>query len=186
MTYGFKTLVSIRGMREKKWYRTHLSVLCLFIVTLFAGCGAGRATLFVHNDGKSGINVEIEGHRKLYVGPNRHAKRHLPYGEHKITVRRGDKIIFQGTKKFSPHEDGPGWRHYLLDPDADTRFALREFYYYKDKEKAKSGKVSRKVRSMGRGHWIKVPKGACVMESMPVVLTSEGKDRVSRMCVTAK
>ena len=165
--------------------RNCLFVLGLLTIAMCAGCGSGNATLYVDNDSKEGMRVEIEGHRGLYVGPGKSGKRHLPFGEHKIVVKQKGKVIYDGTKVFEPHKNGPAWRHYLLDPEKNTRYTLREIYYYKDKdkEKAKKGKKSRRVRTLAKKHWVDVPKGATALYAMPVVVTSEKGDRTSTLCV---
>ena len=149
----------------------------------FTGCGPTKATLFVDNDSKSSIRVEIEGQKSLYVGPNKSGKRHLPYGEHKVTVKRKGKVIFEGKKNFEPHPNGPAWRHYLLDPEADTTYAVREFFYYKDRQAANNNAESRYVQQLYRKNWVEVPKGATALSPSTFVVTSETGERASQLCV---
>lgn len=158
-------------------------VICVVTVSLSIGCGGGRATLFVDNNSKDSMHVEIAGERTLYVGPGDHAKRHLTYGEHRVVVKQKGKVIFDETKSFEPHEGGPGWRHYLLDPKGRTRYAVYDFYYYKDPEKAKTEKSSKRVKRLSKNKWIDIPAGATVMEPMPIVVTSSEEDRTSAQCV---
>ena len=163
--------------------RNCLFVLCLFALSLAAGCGGGRATLFVDNNSEDSMRVEIEGERSLYVGPGDHARRHLTYGEHRIVVKQKDKVIFDETKTFEPYQEGPSWRHYLLDPKGRTRYALFDFYYYKDPEKAKTEKSHSRVKRLSRGNWIDIPAGATVLEPMPIIVTSSEEDRTAAKCV---
>ena len=158
-------------------------MMSLLTVTLYSGCGTGKATMLVDNDSKESLQVEVKGHRSLYVGPDRNAKLQLPFGEHHVTVLQKNKVIFEDTKTFEPYEGGPGWRHYLLDPQGDTIYAVREFYYYKDAEQAKSGKSSRRVRALPRKHWVDVPKGATALTVMPIVLTSTKDEKTSCLAV---
>ena len=160
-----------------------LSFACLLAITLLTGCGTGRATLFVDNDSKSGIRVEIEGEKGLYVGPGKHGKRHVKFGDKKIVVRKGDKIIFEETKTFEPYEKGPGWRHYLLDPQGDTRYSLYDVYYYEDTKKSKSKPDSKRVKRLAKKKWVEIPRGAAALEAMPIVITTDDGDRATRQCV---
>ena len=161
----------------------HFILLVVSVLPFLAGCGPTKATLFVDNDSKTSYRVEIEGHKSLYVGPNRSAKRHLPYGEHNITVKQKGRIVYQGKKNFEPHPNGPSWRHYLLDPEADTTYAVREYFYYENQKEAKTKPQSRYVQQLYRNNWIDVPKGAMAMSPSSVVFTSEDCDRSGRLCV---
>lgn len=159
-----------------------LSLLCLLVI-LFCGCG-GRATLFVDNDSDDPVRVEIDGAEEIYVSSGNSAKCFVLYGDHQVTVKRSGKVVFQETKTFEPNEDGTSWRHYLLDPDADTRYAVREIEYFEDQEKANKSK-SRRVKRLPKKHWVDVPNGATVLSPMPVVFTSSKAKSTKRLCVVA-
>lgn len=159
--------------------------VCLFAITLSAGCGGiEQATLFVDNDSKEAVRVSIDGQRDLYVGPKKFAKRRITFGEHRVVVTRKGKVVFDEVKNFEPHADGPSWRHFLLDPDADTKYAVKEVYYYENQEKANSSKASRRLYGLKKQHWVKVPKGACALSPMLLVFTSGDKEKTKRLCVT--
>lgn len=164
-------------------FSTRHLIVFLIILPSFIGCGVGKATLFVDNDSKNGFKVEIEGQKGLFVSPGKFGKRHLPYGEHKVKVTQKNKVIFEKTIQLEPYDNGPGWRHYLLDPHGDTRYAVHDFYYYDDMETANSSKSSRKVKSLSKRKWVDVPQGAMALEAMPVTFSTEPGNKTSRLCV---
>ncbi len=158
---------------------------CLLVTALMAGCSTDTATLYVDNDSECGLNVEIDGKHALYVSTDRYAKCRVLYGEHRVVVRQKNKVIFDQKKKFEPHADGPSWRHYILDPHADTRYAFHEVYYFKDQAAAKGKKLSRRIRSIPKNHWVSVPKSAFALEPSFFVVTSDTEEKTSRQCVIA-
>ena len=161
--------------------------IILFLLLLFPGCGGTKATVFVHNDSKKAIRVDIVGFKEnLYVGPGKHTKQDVRYGEYKIVVRSGKKVIFEDTKEFKKSDKCPNWRHYLLDPHADTRYVLREVYFYKDRKKAKNGKSSKRIKSLPKQHWVEVPVGASDLSPGQYVLAHGNEEVSKRLCVTSK
>lgn len=159
--------------------------ICLLVPAFFGGCSTGDATLFVDNDSDESVIVEIDGKHALWIGSDRYSKCRVRYGEHRVVVRQKDKVIFDQTKIFEPHADGPRWRHYILDPHADTRYVVREVYYYADGTSAKNMKPTRKIKSLSRTHWVDVPKSASAIESMPFVVTSDVGESTTRQYVIA-
>ena len=161
-----------------------LSICFIFATMLLSGCG-GSATLFVHNDSEDMIRFEVDGKKRKSVMPRGgHTKQFIPFGEHRITVYRNKSVIFDEVKTFEPYADGPSWRHYILDPDADTSFDLHEVYYYENQETADSSESSRRLRSLPKKHWVDVPSGAFALEAMPVVFTSD-ETTTKRLAVLA-
>ena len=160
-------------------------LLCLSSIALFSGCNAaGKATLYIDNDSKTSYTVEISGQRGLYVGKGNSAKRNLPFGEPiRIVVKKKGKVIFDQTKEFEPHPDGPGWRHFLLDPEGDTRYSLREFYYYTDWDKANNGKKSKAVKRVSNRKWVEIPKSATALYPVMLTSASSSEDVTTRRCV---
>ena len=161
------------------------TMLCLLSALLFAGCNsAGKATLYIDNDSKTSYRVEIDGQRSLYVGQGKSAKRNLPFGEPiRIVVKKDGRVIFDETKQFERHTDGPAWRHFLLDPEGDTRYSLREFYYYTDLDKADKGKKSRAVRRVKNRKWVEIPKSATALQPVMFTSASSSDDETTRQCV---
>ena len=160
------------------------SVLLLVAVLSAGGCGAAvGANLFVDNDGDRAIRVQIDDGKLRYVGPGNQKNFHVPYGEHRIRVTRGDSVIVNETKVFEPHVNGPNWRHYLLDPDADTRYAVYEYYYYATQEEANSKRLRRPVGGLPRKRWVDVPQGACALVPMQMVFASSSERVTKRRCV---
>lgn len=160
-----------------------ITALMLAVTMVVGGCSQTLITVYVDNDSESSIRVEIEGEGSLYVGPGNSAKRKVHPGPHRVVVKRKGEVIFDEVKTFENSPGGFAWRHYLLDPEADTRYAVYEVYYYPDQKTANKNKSSRKIRQLGKGNWIEVPDGVCALTSMPVVFTSSDAKRVSRQCV---
>ncbi|MDB2687172.1 hypothetical protein N9Y42_08150 [Mariniblastus sp.] len=162
-----------------------LRLLVLFLVALSAGCSGVSATLFVDNDSDEFYRFQVDGGKEKSIGARDHAKCHLTYGEHRVTVTAGEdrRVVYDEIKTFEPYPEGSMWRHFLLDPDADTKYAIHEFSYYQTPEEAKNGKSDRRIKGLRKQHWIDVPKGVCVLDPMPGVFVSEHDKETQRRCV---
>ena len=162
-----------------------LPVLYLFAIALSTGCNGVSATLFVDNDSDEMYRFQIDGGQEKFIGRNDHAKCFVTYGAHRVTVTAGEdrKVVFDEIKTFEPYPEGSLWRHYLLDPDADTDYAIHEFSYYQDSKDAKNGKSNRRIKGLSKQHWIEVPKGVFAVKPMTGVFVSEHEQETKRRCV---
>jgi hypothetical protein len=95
-------------------------------LALAAGCSFPPADvwMYVDNTGHEPLTVSVDGQEAATVAAGKFEVVKRPPGEHKIVIRRGDEVVFDGSKEFKAGEQFGMRRKYLLNPDGATRYAI--------------------------------------------------------------
>jgi hypothetical protein len=113
-----------------KWFGTGFA---FFVVGLVAYVGLStHVWIWFDNGGNESMSVSVDGKEVALIRPGDFVQFESSPGEHNITVRCGNKVIFDGVKTLAKPEGLGGSRCYLFNPDGNNRYHLYAIQYGRD------------------------------------------------------
>jgi hypothetical protein len=151
-------------------------ILILFVLFVcpFTGCFQRQdACIYVDNNTKESMTVEIDGKRVAYVSANKiHRIKRVKLGEHQITVRSNGEVIFDEVKNIEALDGGSVWQNrYVLNPSGTSRYwAYKMKYEFNEEVEIKTAdsvpQMCDDYDLLASTQWLEAPKDVKLFPSM--------------------